>query len=161
MENFILLATKLGQILKSKNLFLTTAESCTGGEVAQIITSVAGSSNWFERGFVTYSNQAKIDMLGVQLETLERYGAVSKETAIEMAQGALKHSQADVSLSVTGIAGPQGGTPLKPVGLVWFALSTKNQSQDYSQNFSGDRIAIRDQAAKFILEELLKYLDKL
>lgn len=161
MENFILLATKLGQLLKSKNLFLVTAESCTGGEVAQIITSVSGSSNWFERGFVTYSNQAKIDMLGVKLETLQQYGAVSQETALEMASGALKQSQAQISLAVTGIAGPDGGTPEKPVGLVWFALATQLKTQGFMQNFQGDRIAIRDQAAKFILEELIKYLDKL
>jgi len=115
------LATLVGARLKAKGLKLATAESCTGGWVAQAVTSVSGSSEWFDRGFVTYSNQAKCEMLGVRPETLAAHGAVSEPTAREMAAGALEHSVAGVSVAVTGVAGPTGGSPQKPVGMVCFA----------------------------------------
>src|SRR3990167_5136864 len=110
------LAKELGTTLKPRGLLLATAESCTGGGLSYWITSVPGSSDWYERGFVTYSNAAKIEMLGVRSATLEKFGAVSEEIAREMALGALAHSKANVSIAVTGIAGPDGGTPDKPVG---------------------------------------------
>lgn len=158
-KQFLLLATQLGQALKSKGLYLATAESCTGGEVAQVITSVAGSSNWFDRGFVTYSNQAKMEMLAVKAATLNSQGAVSEATAREMAEGALQQSRSDASLAVTGIAGPDGGTVDKPVGLVCFAWAGKHfPTLSRSQIFSGDRNDIRNQATFFVLDELLKYL---
>jgi nicotinamide-nucleotide amidase len=111
------LAKKLGQRLKAQGQKLVTAESCTGGWVAQVVTSVAGSSDWFERGFVTYSNDAKHDLLGVSQSTLKKHGSVSEETAREMARGALARSKGTLALAVTGVAGPGGGSPEKPVGI--------------------------------------------
>src|SRR6267378_6142195 len=119
------LARRVGARLKNRNLKLATAESCTGGWIAQAVTSVSGSSEWFDRGFVTYSNDAKKELLGVRARTLSRHGAVSEETAREMASGALARSRAQVALAVTGIAGPGGGTRKKPVGLVCFAWAGK------------------------------------
>jgi len=127
MANLTTLATELGALLKAHGYMLALAESCTGGMVAEVITSVAGSSAWFDRGFVTYSNQAKIDMLGVSEQTLENLGAVSEQVAVEMAFGALKHSQAHIAGSITGIAGPDGGTADKPVGTVCFAWAETNK----------------------------------
>ena len=121
-----ILATQVGEALKAHGLMLATAESCTGGGVAQAITEVAGSSAWFERGFVTYSNLSKQQMLGVRESTLMQHGAVSEMTVREMVEGALKHSNAQVALAVSGIAGPDGGTPDKPVGTVWFAWGLKD-----------------------------------
>jgi nicotinamide-nucleotide amidase len=138
---------------------LATAESCTGGWVAEVITMTAGSSSWFDRGFVTYTNQAKQDMLSVPSETLARFGAVSEETARAMALGALQHSQASVSLSVTGIAGPDGGSAEKPVGLVWFGWASPHfPPTAQSRLFGGDRFAIRQQAVHYTLTELLQIL---
>lgn len=154
-----MLAQQIGQLLKNKNLTLATAESCTGGEVAQLITSIPGSSDWFERGFVTYSNTAKVEMLGVKSATIATYGAVSEQTAREMAEGALQHSHADVSLAVTGIAGPEGGTADKPVGTVWFAWAGKKIATIAEiKHFAGDRLEIRDAAAQFVLERLIEIL---
>lgn len=159
MKKLIMLTQQIGQLLKSKNLMLATAESCTGGEVAQIITSVPGSSGWFERGFVTYSNAAKTEMLGVKPTTITNYGAVSEQTAREMAEGALHHSHADVSLAITGIAGPGGGTVDKPVGTVWLAWAGKKfPTETECKFFSGDRLAVRDAAAQFGLQRLIKIL---
>jgi nicotinamide-nucleotide amidase len=122
MDNALFqLAERLGQSLKTKGLKVATAESCTGGWIAQAITEVSGSSAWFDRGFVTYSNQAKVDMLGVKPETLANFGAVSAETAKEMVAGALANSEADWAIAVTGIAGPDGGSEDKPVGTVYVA----------------------------------------
>jgi nicotinamide-nucleotide amidase len=145
MDNEIFqLAQELGIFLKQRNWKIATAESCTGGGIAKAITDVPGSSQWFDRGFVTYSNQAKIDMLGVKPDTLEHFGAVSAETAIEMAEGCLQYSEADVTIAVTGIAGPEGGTHNKPVGTVYIALAVKNRNSEHYKNpFSGDRILIR------------------
>lgn len=138
---------------------LATAESCTGGLVATLLTAAAGSSQWFERGFVTYSNAAKHELLGVKLATLDQYGAVSEAVACEMAAGALKNSRAQVSIAITGVAGPDGGSLEKPVGLVWFAWASETFSpQAKVQQFSGERTAIRQQAALFALQELDKLI---
>ncbi|OQW75624.1 MAG: damage-inducible protein CinA [Proteobacteria bacterium ST_bin11] len=152
-----LLAEALGASLNALNLRLALAESCTGGGIAKAITDVPGSSAWFDRGFVTYSNDAKIDMLGVKPETLARVGAVSEEAALEMVAGALTHSLADWALAVTGIAGPDGGTPAKPVGTVFIAWQMRGASGVcWKKQFSGDRHSIRQQATLFCLLQLLQ-----
>jgi nicotinamide-nucleotide amidase len=141
-------------------LLLVTAESCTGGWAAQVITHTEGSSAWFERGFVTYSNEAKLEMLGVRPETLERFGAVSPETATEMATGALNNSRALISLAITGIAGPTGGSPGKPVGTVCFAwCRVGDAAHAETAVFAGNRKAIRRQAVVHALRGLLLRLD--
>lgn len=149
---------QLGQRLKHLGLCLTLAESCTGGGIAHAITAVAGSSAWFDRGFVTYSNEAKHDMLGVPMETIQAYGAVSEQTAITMAIGALQNSLASISLSVTGIAGPDGGSDEKPVGTVWFGIATEQSAEGYVQQFDGDRHEVREQAVVFALSQLINIL---
>ena len=137
-------------------LSIATAESCTGGWAAQVITHTAGSSAWFDRGFVTYANAAKIEMLGVRAETLEKSGAVSLETAAEMALGALNHSNALISLAISGIAGPTGGSPGKPVGTVCFAWCSRGHPPETElRHFGGDREAVRRQAVIHGLEGLL------
>jgi nicotinamide-nucleotide amidase len=147
------LAQQLGRLLKSKEKKIATAESCTGGWIAQMITEVSGSSAWFDRGFVTYSNSAKVQMLGVNPETLDKYGAVSAQTATEMAAGALAHSIADCAIAVTGIAGPDGGTAEKPVGTVFIAWAYKNQDIKVVQKkLTGNRHKIRRQTVKIALE---------
>lgn len=152
------LATELGAALTARGFMLALAESCTGGMAAQAVTSVAGSSAWFDCGFVTYSNQAKIDMLGVSAKTIETFGAVSEETAIEMAIGSINNSRAQIAGSVTGVAGPVGGTAAKPVGTVCFAIAQANLHQTYKQYFSGNREQIRSQATTFLMQQLLKQL---
>ena len=143
-----------------RRLLIATAESCTGGWVAQVITHTPGSSAWFDRGFVTYSNEAKVAMLGVRPETLKKFGAVSPETATEMAVGALKNSNALIALSITGIAGPTGGSPGKPVGTVCFAWCRVGQTADTETRvFAGDREAVRRQAVIHALQGLLPRLD--
>ena len=150
------LARSCGEALKRRGLVLASAESCTGGWVAAAITTIAGSSEWFDRGFVTYSNQAKQDMLGVTSGTLERFGAVSEQTAREMVEGALAHSRADVALAITGIAGPGGGSPAKPVGTVCFAWAIAGQeTRTATRHFAGDRTAVRRQSVEFALRTLL------
>ena len=118
------LSEQVGQALKARGATVTTAESCTGGWVAKVITDIAGSSAWFERGFVTYSNEAKAQMIGVREETLAQHGAVSEPVVVEMVIGALKAARADYAVSISGIAGPDGGSEEKPVGTVWFAFAT-------------------------------------
>lgn len=147
--------------LKACKATLVTAESCTGGWVSQAITSLSGSSVVFECGFVTYSNDAKERLLGVSADTLATFGAVSAETAQAMAEGALRNSSATVSLSVTGIAGPEGGTPEKPVGTVWFGWAMRGQAPvtDH-QCFEGDRESIRAQSVVYALDGLIKMLSK-
>ena len=152
------LAKTLGAALKMHGLMLALAESCTGGMVAQSITSVAGSSAWFDCGFVTYSNAAKIEMLGVSKQTLEAFGAVSEETAREMVIGVLKHSHAQVAGSITGIAGPDGGTTSKPVGTVCFGISQASQCTTSTQYFTGNREEIRQQATTFLMQQLIERL---
>jgi nicotinamide-nucleotide amidase len=153
------LAAELGVALKSQDLTLALAESCTGGMVAQAVTSIAGSSAWFDRGFVTYSNQAKIEMLNVSVKTLETLGAVSEQTAIEMAVGALNNSHAQITGSITGIAGPSGGTPEKPVGTVCFAWAEVHKSTSTTTKFfNGNRQEIRQQAAITMMAGLIDRL---
>jgi nicotinamide-nucleotide amidase len=153
------LAIELGAALKARGYMLALAESCTGGMVAQAVTSIAGSSTWFDRGFVTYSNQAKIEMLGVSSKTLETYGAVSEQIANEMAVGALKSSQAQLTGSITGIAGPEGGTAEKPVGTVCFAWAEANKPTFTSTKyFQGNRQEIRQQACIALMQGLVNRL---
>lgn len=141
------LAQEIGQALSAKKLMLSFAESCTGGLASAIVTNISGSSAWFDGGVVTYSNQAKQDLLGVSAESLNQYGAVSEQVASEMASGLLKQGRADVVVSVTGIAGPDGGTPEKPVGTVCFAWAIKNSSVKTQRIlFTGNRQEIRQQS---------------
>ena len=151
------LVTLVGARLKAKGLKLATAESCTGGWLAQAVTSVSGSSEWFDRGYVTYSNDAKREMLGVRAETLSADGAVSEHTAREMAAGALDRSGAGVVVSVTGVAGPTGGTAVKPVGMVCFAWAQRGTPpQSETRRLSGDRGEVRRQSVIIALEGLLE-----
>lgn len=145
MSDIEILAAKVLRAFQDRGLKLATAESCTGGMVSAAITDLAGASNVFERGFVTYSNEAKIELLGVSPETLRRYGAVSGETAREMAVGALAHSRADIAVSVTGVAGPGGGTAEKPVGLVWFGVAVGGRQPTAQKRLlpGGDRAIVR------------------
>lgn len=158
------LTEELGNALKARGLMLALAESCTGGMVAEAVTSIAGSSAWFDRGFVTYSNQAKVDMLKVLPETLEKYGAVSEQVAIEMAlgclkSGAIKNSHAHIAASITGIAGPDGGSAEKPVGTVCFAWAESNKPiLATTKHFNGNREAIRQQAAITLIAGLIERL---
>jgi nicotinamide-nucleotide amidase len=151
------LTQQLAERLLNKHHQLATAESCTGGWLAKCCTDLAGSSAWFERGFIPYSNQAKQDLLSVSAITLEHYGAVSVETATEMAEGALKHSQASISVAITGIAGPTGGTIDKPIGTVCFAFASQNNPTISAQHvFNGDREMIRRQAVATALQGIIK-----
>lgn len=152
------LAETLGTVLLDRQLLLVTAESCTGGGVAQWLTAVPGSSRWFERGFVTYSNSAKTEMLGVKAATLAVHGAVSEATVREMAHGALHYSHAHLSVAISGIAGPSGGTVEKPVGTVWLAWAGVKATTARCECFSGDREAIRQQAIECALRGLLDHL---
>ncbi len=152
-------ARALGEGLQARALRCATAESCTGGWIAKAITDVAGSSGWFECGFVTYSNQAKEQLLGVRGETLAAYGAVSRETVIEMAEGALARSPAGIAVAVSGIAGPGGGTPERPVGTVWFAWAGAGRPTRTERcRFPGDREAVRRQGVLHALQGLLDHL---
>ena len=154
------LTQRLGATLVKHGMMMVTAESCTGGGVGQAVTAVAGSSVWYERGFITYSNAAKCEMLGVRQTTLEQFGAVSLQTAQEMVLGALNRSHAQAGVSVTGIAGPDGGTVSKPVGMVCFAWAIKNGSvQQQTHFFSGNREAVRQAAVTRALQGLLELLD--
>ena len=154
-----ILAAQVGGLLKSHGLMLAIAESCTGGGVAQVITDVAGSSAWFERGFVTYSNLSKQQMLGVSEDTLQRHGAVSEAVVREMAAGALRHSNAQVSLAVSGIAGPDGGTPDKPVGTVWFAWALRDGFAYSRMNrLDGNRAEVRVKAMRIALQGVAELL---
>lgn len=139
---------------------IAVAESCTGGLLAAELTKLPGSSMWFDRGFVTYSNAAKQTLLGVSEKTLAHYGAVSHETVQAMAEGALKNSQAQIALAITGIAGPTGGTLEKPVGTVWFAVANKEGASTYLKKFDGSRNQVRKAAVNFALELLYKTLQE-
>jgi len=162
------LAQKLANKMGKAGQRLSVAESCTGGWLAKILTDLSGSSVWFDRGFVTYSNQSKNEMLGVSEATLEETGAVSQQTVEAMAEGALLNSNADISVAISGIAGPGGGTKDKPVGLVWFGWATSNPADkkhsmvnSISQQFSGNRDEVRRQAVAYALNGLLKQLTDL
>ena len=149
----------LASNIATQNLKVTCAESCTGGLLAANLTRLPGSSAWFDMGFVTYSNEAKQQMLNVNPSTLAHYGAVSEEVVREMALGALISSKADYALSISGIAGPTGGSEEKPVGLVWFGLASKKRIWAESKIFNGDRDQIRAQAVQHAVQLLLSKLD--
>lgn len=159
-SELVALSETIGTACRARGLTIATAESCTGGWAAQVITHTAGSSAWFDRGFVTYANAAKTDMLGVRMDTIEAHGAVSLQTAGEMAAGALAHSNAMISLAITGIAGPTGGSPDKPVGTVCFAWCIRTGDRIDTPScerrlFAGDREAVRRQAVVHALSGLL------
>ena len=149
------LSQQLGQALLQNNATVTTAESCTGGGVASAITEVAGSSQWFGRGFITYANQAKHDMLNVPETVLSKQGAVSEAVVRAMVQGAAQLAGADYAVAISGIAGPGGGTEDKPVGTVWFAWLSPQGISSQVQILTGDRTAVREQAVKISLQKLL------
>lgn len=153
------LKQKLYLLLSQKNISLSTAESCTGGMIGACITSIPGISSHYGYGFVTYSNEAKQELIGVSSQTLAKHGAVSAETALEMAEGALIKSGADIAVSVTGIAGPGGGTPLKPVGLVYVGLALKDKRLFKKLNLTGNREMIRLLTVKNVLELIIKQLE--
>lgn len=175
-------AVRLGRALESDGALIACAESCTGGLIAAALTEIGGSSRWFDRGFVTYSNEAKQDLLGVSQQSLQRFGAVSEPVAREMAQGALRRSRARIALAVTGIAGPGGGSPDKPVGTVCFAWALRGETADdgssgdaqsasgpaaqadvlhsVTRHFGGGRSEVRAQTAQFALDEALKLLPR-
>lgn len=148
----------IAEHLTSHRQTVTCAESCTGGLLAGALTSIPGSSQWFHQSFVTYSNQAKQERLGVMPDTLLKHGAVSRETVYEMARGAKAVAQADYALSISGIAGPGGGSAAKPVGTVWFGLSTPEGSFEQTVLFTGDREAVRAQAVEYALAFLAEHL---
>lgn len=158
-EDVTELARTLGRLAKRRRVVVATAESCTGGGVATAITRISGSAKWFDRGFVTYSNDAKREMLGVRRATLERHGAVSEAVAREMARGALERSPADIAVAVTGIAGPTGGSKAKPVGTVWFAwASSDGLVQARHFRFPGNRVQVRLAAVYVALQGLADLL---
>lgn len=153
------LASELGRVLGARGELAATAESCTGGGVAHAITAIAGSSDWFDRGFVTYSNAAKVELLDVPECTLAAQGAVSEAVAAAMADGALRHSRAEWALAITGIAGPAGGSADKPVGTVCFAWASRAGIRHCeTRHFAGDRAAVREQAAAHALRGLLNQI---
>lgn len=156
-----LLCRRIGTALRARQWHLSTAESCTGGGVASALTNVSGSSDWFDSGFVTYSNAAKVAMLGVQQDTLLQYGAVSEQTAAEMARGAIRSGRAQIACSITGIAGPGGGSATKPVGTVcfgWAALDGNSTTQ--TKRLFGDRDAVRQQSVQVALQGILTILEQ-
>lgn len=155
MKTIEILAREIGDKLKNHGFSLVLAESCTGGGIAYAITHIEGSSQWFDRGFVTYSNEAKQQMLGVSPQLLATFGAVSEEVAIAMATGALATCEADISLAITGIAGPTGGTVEKPVGTVWLAIANRHtKTQAHLLSLQGNRAKIRESAVEMALEML-------
>ena len=151
-------AYDLADLLLKNELKLVTAESCTGGMISAACTDLAGSSNWFERGFVTYSNEAKTELLGVDAALIAAQGAVSEAVARAMAFGAIRHSAAQVSIAVTGVAGPTGGSAAKPVGTVWFGFSVQGSLHSEMVRFEGDRAAVRSQTVAHALQRVLTLL---
>ncbi len=152
------LAQQLGQCLQQRQLVLATAESCTGGWVATTLTAVSGSSRWFDRGFVTYSNEAKQEMLSVPAEILQQHGAVSQATVEAMTRGALQHSRAQVAVAISGVAGPGGGSAERPVGTVWLAWAWPDHQYSQCFQFDGDRRAVRWQSVQQALQGLIQGL---
>lgn len=153
------LSERLGKRCREKGLSVTTAESCTGGGVARVITAVAGSSDYFETGYVTYSNAAKTRLLGVPESVLAEYGAVSREVVEAMVAGACRESGAQLGIAVSGVAGPDGGTPDKPVGTVWLAWGNEAQQQSQCFRFPGDRRGVRERAVRESVVRLIRYLE--
>lgn len=158
MQHIPELVDTLAQALRARGLTMATAESCTGGLIAGACTEVSGSSDWFERGFVTYSNAAKTELLGVPMALIEQHGAVSEPVARAMAAGAVAHSPAPLALAVTGVAGPTGGSAEKPVGTVWFGWATPAGVFTEHQRFDGDRSAVRQATVRHALAGLLQRL---
>jgi PncC family amidohydrolase len=154
------LEVRVGEILSQRGLRLAVAESCTGGLISHLVTNVAGSSVYFVGGVIAYANEAKVHLLGVHQETLEKFGAVSSETVIEMARGVRNNLSADIGISVSGIAGPGGGTPEKPVGTVWIGLSTPKEELARHFHWTGNRLDVKEQSARAALMLLLEYLQK-
>jgi nicotinamide-nucleotide amidase len=152
------LCLQLADLLRARGLMLATAESCTGGLIAGACTDLSGSSDWFERGFVSYSNAAKTELLGVPAALIEAHGAVSEPVARAMAEGAVARSHAQLSVAVTGVAGPTGGSAEKPVGTVWFGWSVAGQSHTEHMRFAGDRAAVRQATVRHALAGLLARL---
>ena len=153
------LVTQVAQALSLRGWMMATAESCTGGLIAARCTDLAGSSAWFERGFITYSNEAKSELLGVAVQDLAQYGAVSAQVAQAMAEGALQHSHAQVAVAVTGIAGPGGAVPGKPVGTVWFGFMVDGRLSSEMRRFEGDRAAVRGATVAHALHRLVGLLE--
>ena len=151
-------AEQLATALRERGWMLATAESCTGGMIAAACTDLAGSSEWFERGFITYSDAAKTELLGVDAALIEANGAVSEVVARAMAFGAVRHSRGQVSVAVTGVAGPTGGSPQKPVGTVWFGFQVDGQLTSETRRFDGDRAAVREATVQHALRRLLELL---
>jgi nicotinamide-nucleotide amidase len=154
-DEWLKAAEHIGNICVAEKRVIVGAESCTGGLIAAVLTSVSGSSAWVDRSFVTYSNEAKMEMLGVSAKTLAALGAVSEETAREMAAGALRNSRATMAYSVTGVAGPTGGTATKPVGMVCFGFANADSVISFTHHFKGDRSSVREQSVNFVLGTLL------
>ncbi|HAE70260.1 MAG TPA: damage-inducible protein CinA [Gammaproteobacteria bacterium] len=148
----------LSQLLTDQSLTLSVAESCTGGNLSALLTSVSGSSTYFDRGYITYSNQAKMDMLDVDVEILEQFGAVSEQTAFQMVNGLVQNSHSDIAVSITGIAGPTGGTVEKPVGMVCFGFYVKDKHFVKTQHFSGDRETVVASSVDFVIQTLVDEL---
>ena len=151
---------QLAAALQQRGWMLATAESCTGGMIAAACTDLPGSSAWFDRGFVTYSNAAKTEMLGVPEALIAEHGAVSEEVVRAMAQGACQHSAAHIAIATTGIAGPDGGSPSKPVGMVWMGWQIGSETYAECMQFAGDRAAVRLQAVGYALEQILTLINE-
>lgn len=151
---------QLTNILTTRSLTIAVAESCTGGSLSSLLTSQSGSSAYFDRGFITYSNQSKIDMLGVKLATLDEFGAVSEQTALEMVHGVIKKSATDIGASITGIAGPSGGSKEKPVGMVCFGFCILGKCFTTTQHFSGNRYKVVEQSLAFVVDSLIEIITK-
>ncbi|MCC2616649.1 CinA family protein [Aestuariibacter halophilus] len=157
-DSILSLAAQLGEQLVARDWHVSTAESCTGGGIAYAITSTAGSSGWFNEGFVTYSNDAKMALLGVPQKTLEEHGAVSRQTVEKMVQGLAQRTGAQANVVVSGIAGPDGGSETKPVGTVWFGFLVDGVVRTEERRFFGDRAQVRDSAIEYSLQKLLQLI---
>jgi PncC family amidohydrolase len=154
------LEVKVGKLLRRRGLRLAVAESCTGGLIGHLITNVPGSSTYYQGSVTAYAYEAKVRLLGVSWDTLEKYGAVSKETVLEMARGVRRAMAADIGLSVSGIAGPGGGIPEKPIGLVWIGLSAAEVDEAWQFNWPGNRLQVKEQSAQQALQLLVDYLQE-
>ncbi|WP_338292934.1 CinA family protein [Planctobacterium marinum] len=159
-DQILTLSAQLGELLVGRGWQITCAESCTGGGIGYAITSAPGSSNWFQRGFIIYSNQAKSDLVAVKSETLIAHGAVSEQVVQEMAKGAAEMAGAEVSVAVSGVAGPGGGSAEKPVGLVWFGIVVGDRKMNFQKVLPGDRAQIREQTVVTALTVLIELLNE-
>ena len=145
---------QLSELLISNDLTISVAESCTGGSLSRVLTSIPGASSYFDCGYITYSNQSKVDMLGVDIQKIKTFGAVSEEVALEMVIGVASKSQSDFAVSITGVAGPTGGTSEKPVGMICFGFSCYDKTSTSTQLFSGDRVSIVSQSVSYALRQI-------